>query len=238
MKSNLMLIKFITTPEKGTYEMKETKSFFGSKMMDIEDNLIIDDKSIQYSQRPTDGFQYYDNTVVGVNETVYVTSCNDVKRDNHIVTLLQQTETNLNNNTRWQYNIDIRSILKLYLYSKIKESRTFRAIRTSDLLNQNIDNAVYDYISDNIIDRFKLDSINFYVLYENIATSQTNVSGTKLKFNPSWDFNIRNSNNLVNDINIISDTTNLNPLIFNYNQIKPSTDYRYNYYFDLFYSKI
>ena len=218
--------------------MQETRTFFGSKMMDIENSIDIDDSSVQYSQRSTDGFQYYDNTLVGVNETVYVANLDDVKQNNHTISLLQQTTTNLNNNTNWQFSVDIKTILQTYLYVRIKESRAFKAIQTSDVLEQNIDNAVYNYIGDNILNRYKFNSINFYVLYENIESQQTNTSGAKLKFNPVWDATIRNSSNLVTNLNIISDTTNLNPLIFNYNQIKPSTDYRYNYYFDCTYIRI
>ena len=62
MKDNTILKTFLTQTDSGTYSMNEFNFFFGSKAMDIEDNILIDNRIIPYYQI-TDinnyGFQNY-----------------------------------------------------------------------------------------------------------------------------------------------------------------------------------
>ena len=50
MKDNLMLEKYETESINGTFNLSEEKTFFNTKVMDIEDEVHIIDKSIQYFQ--------------------------------------------------------------------------------------------------------------------------------------------------------------------------------------------
>jgi len=234
MKSDTFIIKYDKQPQKGTFNMKETKCFFGSKMMEIEDEIIINDNLIQYYNK-SNGFQNYDSLA---DEFPVNNNLNDIKLNNHTISILQQNQTDYLNNTRWQMDIKIKEILKIYLFSKIKERRVFKSITDNDIYNKSIDNSIINYINDNLLDRYEFNKINLYVKYENIEQEQTNNSGSKLQYNPTWNVFLRDNQYLISNLNIISDITNLNDLIINYNQIKPSTLYRFDYYYDLYFKKI
>jgi hypothetical protein len=234
MKSDTFIIKYDKQPQKGTFNMKETNCFFGSKMMEIEDEIVIDDKLIQYFNK-LNGYQNYDNLV---DEVPININLNDIKLSYHTISIIQQNQTDYLNNTRWQIDIKIREILKLYLFSKIKERRVFKSITEDDIYNKSLDTSIDDYINNNLIDRYEFNKINLYIKYENIEQDQTNNSGSKLQYNPSWNVFLKDKQYLITNLNIISDISNLNDLIINYNQIKPSTIYRFDYYYDLYFKKI
>ena len=50
MKSTLQIRKYETEKVKGVKSAKEIKSFFGSKLIDIEDQIYINNTAIQYSE--------------------------------------------------------------------------------------------------------------------------------------------------------------------------------------------
>jgi len=50
MKSDLIITRFKTESIMGTKETNDTKTFFGSKMVDIDDIITIDESNIQYSE--------------------------------------------------------------------------------------------------------------------------------------------------------------------------------------------
>ena len=47
MKSNLILAQYQTTPVIGTFSTLEDKTFLGSKMLEIEDSIIIEIKAVE-----------------------------------------------------------------------------------------------------------------------------------------------------------------------------------------------
>jgi hypothetical protein len=238
MKSNMILKKYRTTDVKGTFNLRELSTFFGSKLIEIEDKIQINGLTIQYYQRASDGFQFYDLATLGGTESIFTLNLNELKAENHVVELFQQTEINLLNNTRWRFTIDLTKILTEYLFARLKERRTFKAIQSEDLFQKVINSAIYNYIDYNIIDRYRFTSIDFYVAYSNILTTQKVASSVKLQYDPQWNLNVKKNNNLVNNLNIVSNNDNLGNLVFNYNQIKPSTDYRFDYYFELHFEKL
>jgi hypothetical protein len=163
----------------------------------------------------------------------------DIKLQYHTISLLQQSDVDLRNNTRWLVNIDIKNILREYIFAKIKEARTFKTIRYQDLSFRNINLAIYNYIDSNILVRYQFSQIDFYVKYYDILKDNSIYSTTKLQYNPIWDKTIISDANKVRNINIMStDLNNLVPLTINYSQIKPSSAFKFDYYFNLKYTKI
>lgn len=234
MKTNTQIINYDTTTVEGTVEMTEVQCFFGSKMMKIEDSIVIDDKSIQYSMDPT-SYQYYDSSSA-INETQYIVHLNDLKNNNQQVSILQQSNTTLQVNTNWQFQIDLQYILAQYLYYQIKSARSFKGIKNTNTLTTTVDSSINKYIGINIMNRYSFDHINFYVKYINLQTGQNPVGTVQLQYNPTWDITLRNPQYLIANPNVISDTLDIsNPLVLNYKQTQPSTMYKFNYYFDLFY---
>lgn len=69
-----MLKKFSTNAISGTMNQQELRTFFGGKVLYSEDNIYINNDSINFSQLVSDydyGFQYYDYNSVTEWETQF-----------------------------------------------------------------------------------------------------------------------------------------------------------------------
>ena len=241
MKSNLILKKYSTNSVPGTMNQKELRTFFGGKIIYSEDSISINDDSIKFSQvvgNYNNGYQYFDitNTPSGW-ETNFSENLTDLKSNNQKISLFNQTQSNIDNNTRWQIVINGSSILKDYLFFKIKEQRVFRIINSNETYSNDINNAIYEYITYNVFGRYKLDKIDFYVSYYDIRT-QTIYDNILLQYNPKFDSSVYSSENLTNMTVVGYDPYKFDTINIQYNQSKPSSQYSFNYYFDLNFIKI
>jgi len=254
MKENLILKKYKKETVNGTFNLLEEETFFGSKVMEIEDDIIIDDKSVQYFQyyynvlSPNDatgqtlaknnGYQYFD--IDQFQETFFLLDVVDLKLNNHTITKNQQTEIDEKNNTKWVIYIDIKTILKEYLFAKIKERRTFKSLIYTHFMNNNINQSIYNYIDLNLLDRYKFNYLEFYVKYTDIKNNTIYSNSVLKKFDPLFKSdieNVANKNTSVNvEINNFIDP--LAPVKINYSQTKTSTDYKFDYYFNIYFKKI
>ena len=248
MKDDLILKNFTTDYQVGTKGMKEISAFFGGKMINVENTITIDSSAIQYYEMwnytgdtSMNGYQYYDFDTQGIiYEQIKIQNLFDIKNTNHTITLLQQNSNDLLLNTNWEIDISIKKILQTYLYLKIKERRTFKCVQPTDLVSKDIDSSIYDYITYNVIDRFGLDHIDFYVKYFNILQTNTIYTPVSLQYNPIFDVAINQIENIITNINIISDNylNTLNDVKIVYNQTKPSNAYKFDYYFVLYFKRI
>jgi hypothetical protein len=237
MKENLILKQFDTQDVNGTYELKEFKWFFGSKMLEVEDEVIIDNITIQYSQE-SNGFQNYDTESQSTNENFLTPNLNDVKIEYHNIELIPQSEKQLENNTRWKLTIDMKSILTDYVFYKMKERRTFKGLKQDNFLNKNINLSLKNYIQTNVINRYKYKKLDLYIKYNNIEESQNVLTTTKLQFQTTFNPLVKESVNLTQDYTTRNQNLRLTTLDVLYNQIKPSNNYNFDYYFDIYFEKI
>jgi len=244
VKSNLILKKFSVNSIPGTMNQTELRTFFGGKIIYTEDKISINDDAIKFSQIVNDttngnnGYQYYDiNTIPDGWEVNFNENLSDLKDNNQVIIPYSQTESDKNNNTRWQININGSQILKDYLFFKIKEQRVFKIIRQDDIYSNDINNAIYEYINSNIFSRYRLDSVQFYVSYYSI-TNQTIYNNIILQYNPKFNPDVYKTENLTNVSVQGYDPYNFNNITLLYNQNKPSSQYNFDYYFDLNFTKI
>ena len=238
MKSDLIITRFKTEPIIGTKESNDTKTFFGSKMVDIEDNIIIDDSKIQYSElfktgiTDNNGYQYYQD--IDNLESIYLVDLTDVKYDNHSITLVSQAVIDLTNNTQWSISINWKDILKRYIFCKLKNRRTFKCIKYTDVLSENINLFINDYITDNLLNRYQFSQLNFYVEYVDLQTGDE-FSNPNLLFDPKFTIDVKKDSNSIKNVNSkLSDDL----LLINYKQTQSSANKKFNYYFDLIFTKI
>jgi hypothetical protein len=240
MKNNLILKKFSTNSVPGTMNQKELRTFFGGKIIYSEDNIYINNDSINFSQIVSDinnGYQYYDVSLAKNKEVNYYENLTDLKANNQSISLYSQNSTSLNNNTKWEITINGSAILKDYLFFKIKEQRVFKNIKSDEVYSNDINNAIYEYITANIFGRYRLNKIDFYVSYYDIKT-QSIQDNIYLQYNPNFDVNVYKSENLSN-MNIAGfDPYKFDLITIQYSQSKPSNQYSFNYYFDLNFTKI
>lgn len=236
-----MLKKYSTTYVSGTVSEKEFRRIFGSKMLEIEDIITIDDKSIQFSDVISDdnnnGFQDF---VYNSMEEIRNINLYNLKYDNSSIEQQSQTELDKVNNTKWLLNINAKKILQDYLFYKIKENRTFKCIYYEDLYGYDVNTFIRKYIDENVLNRYQFDSIKLYVKYINLLIESDIYSSIKLKYDPTFNRTININDFVIKNVNIgeINNILYLDNLEVYYNQTKKSTEYKFDYYFDLIFTKI
>ncbi len=242
MKNDLMIKKFRKEFIRGTMNMMEIRSFFGSKLMDIEDTIVVDNSSIQYTQL-TDvnnyGYQYMDPMLASTEEN-FIVNLTDIKGQYHTIKPLNQNIYDLQYNTKWYITIDTRNILRDYLFLRIKEARSFKSVKSADTLKGDVNLAIYEYIDYNIIDRYQFENIYLYVKYENLVSDSKVVKNATIQYSPVFNDDIIDESTLVKDYNLKKSDAleNLKPIIILYSQTKKSSEYRFDYYFNIYFEKI
>ena len=232
MKNNLILKKFSTTAIPGTMNQKELRTFFGGKVIYSEDVININNDSISFSQvvsNYNNGYQYFEPNIEIGWETQFFENLDDLKSNNQSISLFNQTQNDINNNTRWQITVNGSDILRDYLFFKI--------VKSSDVYGNDINSAIYDYINYNIFSRYRLDKIDFYTQYYNI-NSQSIYENILLQYNPKFDVSVYKKENLSNVTVVNYDPYNFDTVNILYNQSKPSSQYSFNYYFNFTFTKI
>jgi len=237
MKSNLLLKRYLTETDNGTKNMNTVRSFFGTKLIDIEDNITINNISLKYTDYS--GYQNYDEKVLGTYETEKTIDLTKLKTDNHTIILQTQDMFNIENNTKWTIEIDVREILKEYLFGKLKEARTFRSIKTENTLNSDINDSIYMFIENNIMDRYETDRVELYIKYDTLLSHDV-FNKDLLQFTPTFKETVYKSEYIIKDFSLIKTDQfeNLTPIKLSYSQTKKSSEFKFDYYFDIKFKKI
>jgi len=239
MKSDLIITRFKTEKVIGTKETNDIKTFFGSKMVDIEDTITIDNSTIQFSEyyksgstQNNNGYQYYQD--IDNLESIYLINLSDMKYNNHTINAVPQLTFDLINNTQWTISINWMNILSEYIYYQLKSRRTFKCIKYTDVLSENINLFIRKYISDNLLNRYKFSEIKLYVQYLDLQDGDEQAD-PNLLFDPMFTFDVKNDTNLIKNANstLVDDL-----LIVNYKQTQSSAVKKFNYYFELVFVKI
>lgn len=213
----------------GTFNMFELTTFFGSKLIKMDDFIYINKDNIVY-------YENYDGEQLDyITESTYQPKVFDVtkcKKDNHSLAAdenqsLYQSE----NNTNWIIKIYTKNILSEYIFALLKHHRTFEGIKNNMTKYNDVNTAIKDYIKYNIINKYTLKNITFYIKYNDLKNMNT------LKYDNKFNEYIENDNYIMKRINILK-TINDEYIILTFNQEKPSKNYSFDYYFNLYYEKI
>lgn len=255
MKSDLTLKKYNTTKVGGVMSSKEVKSFFGSKLIDIEDVIYINNISIQYSEvvnRRDTRFNHYQNynheakigNVISTLrlETVILKSLDDVKYENHSIDILTPKDPNLgvkNQNYEWVMNINAKNILREYLFLRLKESRVFKTIKSDDLVEKNIDVYIKNYINENLLNRYNISDLSFYAEFFDVLKDSNIYQGQTTK-TPRFNKTVFKESNRITNVSVVTPDylSNLDTVQVKYNQTKDYKKYKFDYYFTITYNKI
>lgn len=243
MKDNLMLKTYETEIVPGSFNLAPHKPFFGTPLVDIEDNININNELIFYTQMPsgntiiTEGYQDIISTSL---ESIVTEDLVDLKLRNHTVSLLQQSTSDKLHNTKWQFNFDIKNMLIDYLYARLKESRAFKCFGKDDLINRDINLGIKTYIIQNLINRYTYDKIELYVKYIDVVQSTNIYSSSNLLYQPTYSRDTEQPAYLTSNLNIkVADAmNNLNFMTAIYQQTQPSNKYKFNYYFNIYFKRI
>lgn len=226
MRRNYISDEFKSNIVNGTLTMVEKSSFFGSKMMSIDDVILVDSSNIIY---------YQNNKSEQINlpleltyEPLYV-NLNNVKIKNCIVYRDDNTFNDLNN-SNWIIEINFKNILLEYLFGKLKNVRTFNGIYVENTQNNNIDLSIKDYIISNLLDRYLYDSIELWISYNNL-TDDGNLKYVNI-FNPD----IANDSNVNKEFEKIYSDEKI--IKFKFKSKKDTSKYSFDYYFNIKYNRI
>ena len=207
----------------GTFNMKESSPFFGSKMLKINDKIIIDNNTILYYQEPSG-----EQLIKPINELLNTISLDNLKLSNHT----KELNIKNTNNPVLVLNIKYIDILRDYLYATLKKNKTFLGVSNKFTLNNNVNSNIYDYINSNILNKYSLPTIDLFISYNSIIDNNSN-----LKYNITYNPNILNSNNIRNKFSISNDIIN-NVITLSYNQEQNANFYNFDYYFNIYYNKL
>lgn len=229
MRRNYISPEFEYKEVFGTYNMVEESNFFGAKMLEIEDSILINNQNIIYYQMPN-GEQLDLSVENTLQSHVYSSSID--KEKNQILSIdTSQTEYTKENLTNWYLDINLKGILTNYIFSELKRHRTFEGIRTNMNSYNDVDAAIKSYINYNIIDRYKLSRIDLYVKYKDLRSQNL------LRYKNSWNYEIVNPSNRLtkfqSEMSIDGSYTRIT-----FNQQKPSSSYSYEYFFNLYFEKL
>ena len=212
----------------GTKNMIEETSFFGSKMLFIQDYISITNQNIVYYQTQ-DNEQL--NFALEKNTTQVVYSSVQDKQNNHILILdPSQSESQKNSNTKWNVKIDLQSILSDYIFATLKHYRTFEGIKNSMTSYNDINSSMKEYISKNVLNRYGFSTIEFYIQYQSFSQTGT------LRFTNKFT-EINNSTYLIKQLQASLDDKQ-KTLNVSFNQDNDSKLYNFNYYYNLYFERI
>lgn len=216
----------------GTYNMIEQSSFFGSKMLEIEDSIKIADNNIIYYQNLNN--EQLDLLIENSLSPIVYNASNDKNSNHTLVVDESQTKYQLENNTKWIMNIDLSQILSDYIFAILKQSRTFEGVKNAMTLNNDVNFAMRNYISSNVLNRYKYSKIELYLKYNDLRNQNI------LRYKNNWSTNptsIQTDANLLKRVQTETayDYSSLRVL---FDQEKPSSQYSFDYYFNILFEKI
>jgi len=213
----------------GTFNMVEESNFFGAKMLEIEDSIYIDVQNIIYYQNAK-GEQIDFSSESTLDSNVY--SSSDSKQKYQRLTIDEsQSSYTKDNSTRWILDINLKSILIEFLYAELKKYRTFEGISNNMTINNDVNSALKNYISNNVLDRYKFTRVDLYIDYKDMR------SNSLFKFKNTWDSLVYKTENQVKKFETDTKFDGSSIRVI-FNQEKPSTLYNFNYYFNILFEKI
>lgn len=230
MRRNYISPEFDHRDVYGTLNMVEESNFFGAKMLEIEDSILINDQNIVYYQMPNG--EQLDLSVENTLQS-YVYSAIDDKYKNHQLIIDEtQSEYSKNNLTTWILEIKIKNVLSNYIFSELKRWRTFEGVRTNMTFNNDVDSAIRNYIEYNVINRYKLSKIELYIDYKDLRSQNI------LRYKNNWNSDISKNPNNKNLKFQSSTDTNESFTKITFNQERSSSLYSFDYFYNLLFEKI
>jgi hypothetical protein len=228
MRRTYISPEFVNNKVYGTFNMVEESNFFGAKMLDIEDSIYLSNIDIIWYQRENN--EQLDYSIESTLPSYSYTSLTD-KFDNHTLVIDEtQPKFQLDKNTRWILTIDLKSILSNYLFATLKKYRTFEGVRNDITLENDVNISMRKYIEYNVINRYKIKSIDLLIKEKSLRNQNL------LKYKNVW-----NKDLTMNDkfTKVESETAfDYSSVKLTFNQQKSSSDYNFEYYFNILFEKI
>ena len=216
----------------GTFNMKEESSFFGSKMLEIEDSLQLQDQSIVYYQNPK-GDQI-DLDIEKLSPPIVYSVSEDFKANHTLVLDDSQSDFLRNTTTRYTLTINLETILENFLFATLKQYRTFDGVKSSMCYSGDINFSLKQYVIKNVVDRYKFDRVELYLNYVDLRDQNIR------RYNNTWAINPSAISIESNKLKNVQTETeyDFSSIRLTFNQQKSSQLFSFEYYFKLFWEKL
>ncbi len=229
MRRTYISSEFVNSKINGTFNMVEESNFFGAKMLDVEDSIYIENQNIIYYQQAS-GEQI--DLAIESSLPSYVYSSSSDKESNHKLTLDDsQTSFQKNGNTKWILDIDLKTILENYLFATLKRFRTFEGIENNQTITSDINSSVQKYITSNVTNRYKFKKIDLYIRYKDLRSQNV------LRYKNIWSSSVISESNKYNKFQTDLAYDDSKIKIY-FNQEKTSSEYTFEYFFNILFEKI
>lgn len=227
MRVNHISPEFNYTTVFGTLSMKEESSFFGSKMLEIQDVLSLENQSLIYYEN-NNGEQLNLDIEKSIGSIVY--SASDDKKANHsLVFDDSQSEEIKKSKTKYILTINLERILTNFIFGLLKQYRTFEGVKASMCYSNNVSESMREYIRENVLNRYRYSKLDFYINY-------LDIKGQDLRrYANNWNPNL-NTGKFTNYIKQ-TDFNNTYLKLF-FNQELSSQDSAFEYNFNIYWEKL
>ena len=229
MRRTYISSEYSNTKTYGTFNMLEESNYFGSKMLEIEDSIYIENQNIIYYQQIS-GEQINLSTETSIDSPIYSSTID--KQINHSLNIDEtQTDYQKENSTKWIIDIKLDDILSNFLFANLKRYRTFEGMKASLTRKNDVNTTIREYIDKNVSNRYKLSKIDLYIKYKDLRSQNV------LRFKNTWNSTIGIDSNKFQKIQTETafDGSSIRLL---FNQEQPSTQYSFEYYFNILFEKI
>ena len=229
MRRSYMSPEYSNTQIYGTFNMVEESNFFAAKMLEVEDSIYVSNQNIIYYQKSTG--EQIDLSIESSLPTQVYSASDNMKSHQKLTLDDSQLDYQKESNTKWILNIDLRDILSDYLFATMKRYRTFEGISNPLTKNNDVNTAIREYISNNVTNRYKLNRLDLYVSYTDLRSQNV------LRYKNTWKSTIVSDSNLLKkkQMDVSFDGSSLKVL---FTQEKPSSQYNFDYYFNILFEKI
>lgn len=229
MRRSYISPEYNNIPIYGTFNMVEESNFFAAKMLEVEDNIYISNQNIIYYQRSTG--EQVDLAIESSLPTQVYSASDNMKSHQRLTLDESQLDYQKESNTKWILDIDLRDILSDYLFAIMKRYRTFEGITNPITKTNDVNTAIREYISNNVTNRYKLSRLDLYVSYTDLRSQNV------LRYKNTWKYTIASDSNLLKkkQVDVAFDESTVKVL---FTQEKPSSQYNFDYYFNILFEKI
>lgn len=224
MRRSYISPEYLQDESKGTLSMKDESTYFSSKIIELSDYIEIDNIDMIWYENSKK--EQLDLSIESTNDPNLYSPSNDKEIN---ITLEIDKENSNTEDVLWKFDINYKKILKNYLYASLKKYRTFEGVRKDSVIGNDIEQSIRNYINDNIIGKYELDKIDFYLSNRSINNKN------QLKYKNNWDINLSESS-LRNDYEkydkVDSEIMTIEFLHLNSNM------YVFDYYYNLKFKRI
>jgi hypothetical protein len=229
MRRSYISPEYIESPVYGTFNMIEESNFFSAKMLEVEETINISNQNIIYYQKST-GEQIDISIESSLPSQVYSASDN-MKTRQSIIMDPTQLGYQKEGNTKWVITVDLKNILVDYLFAVMKRYRTFEGISNNLTRTNDVNTAIRQYITSNVLNRYKFSKLDLYISYKDLM--QQNV----LRYKNSWNANAVSDAHLLKKAqkDLSFDESELK---IYFSQERLSSQFNFDYYFNILFEKI